>query len=159
MTVTRTERVALWMAAHIPLPILASPERVLINFACIVLGVAALASERPDSLLALWPWWIAVEWALIMAGGGLAALVGYWLRQGADGSKWDLWLSLERVGYLAIFLASTLYGVGALVVFGWQGLSAGIVYLGIALAKLLRLTTSTSARAHLLTPRETGAAE
>jgi len=145
--VTRGERIALWLSARIPQPLLAAPERVLINVACVLIGAAALVAERPGSLLQVWPWWVAAEWAVIMASGGLAVLVGYWMRQS---SQWALWVSLERVGYLAILLAAALYGVGVIVVFGWSGFFSGAIYLGIAAAKLIRLITSTAARAHLL---------
>lgn len=151
---TRGERAALWLSGHIPRQILAAPERVLINFACILIGLAALVAERPGSLLELWPWWIAAEWAVVMAAGGLAVLLGYWKRQS---SPRELWVSLERVGYLAIFLAALLYGVGVIAVFGWAGTFSGLIYLGIAVAKGLRLVTSTSARTHLLrAPEEPG---
>lgn len=144
---TRGERLSLWLSGHVPQPILAAPERVLINFSCVLIGVAALVKERPGSLLEVWPWWVATEWAVIMTFGGLAVLVGFWMRQR---SRRELWVSLERVGYLAIFLAAALYGVGVIVVFGWAGFFSGVLYLGIAAAKLLRLVTSTSARARIM---------
>lgn len=149
------ERLIRSIAEALPRPLAAAPERVLINFACILIGVAGLVAERPGSLLTLWPWWVAVEWALVMAGGGLAALVGYWNRQT---SQREIWGSLERVGYLAIFLAAVLYGVGVIVVFGWSGFFSGVVYLGIAGAKFVRIVVSVSARNHLLrAPGEPGA--
>lgn len=144
---SKPERLIQRLATLLPEPLAAAPERVLINFAVILIGAAALLSERPGSLLELWPWWVAVEWAFVMAGGGLAALVGYWKRQK---SRWELWGSLERVGYLAIFLAALLYGVGVIVVFGWSGFFSGAVYLGIAWAKAVRLIVSSAARTHLL---------
>lgn len=144
---TRHERFIRWLSTVLPEPIAAAPERVLINFSVVLIGVAALLSGRPGSLLELWPWWVAVEWALVMVAGGAAALVGYWKRQS---SRWELWGSLERVGYLAILLAAVLYGVGVIVVFGWQGAFSGAIYLGIAFAKAVRLVVSSAARIEVL---------
>lgn len=146
---TRHQRRVDRLATLLPEPVAAAPERVLINGACFLIGLAALVAERPGSLLELWPSWIAIEWAVVMMCGGLAALVGYWKRQT---SPRELWGSLERVGYLAIFLAASLYGVGVIVVFGWSGAFSGVVYLGIAFAKIVRLTVSTSARTQMLHP-------
>lgn len=150
---SRRDRWVQRLATALPEPIAKAPERVLINFSVILIGVAALLSERPGSLLALWPWWVAVEWAVVMAAGGAAALTGYWKRQA---SRRPLWGSLERVGYLAIFLAAVLYGVGVIVVFGWQGAFSGAIYLGIAFAKAVRLVVSSAARTQILVGEEPG---
>lgn len=138
-----------WFATALPQPLAAAPERVIVNVACIVIGIGSLITERPGSLLELWPSWVAAEWALVMTLGGAAALTGYWQRQT---SQRALWLSLERVGYLAILLATVLYGVGVIAVFGWQGAIGGLLYLAIAFAKAVRLAVSTRAREEILRP-------
>lgn len=150
---SRRDRWVQWLATALPEPIAKAPERVLINVCVALIGVAALISERPGSLLALWPWWIAVEWAIVMVAGGVCALTGYWKRQT---SRWEVWGSLERVGYLAILLASGLYGVGVFVVFGWQGAFSGAIYLGITCAKAVRLVVSSAARTQILAGEEHG---
>lgn len=115
---------------------LAAPERVLINFACILMGLSALLASRPGSLLALWPAWVAYEWAGAMLLGGCSALVGYW-----NGKR-----PLARLGYLLIAVASLVYGVGVMVVFGWQGVPIGATFLAIALAKGIRLLVGSAIR-------------
>lgn len=137
---TRTARVVRFLVRHIPTPILASPERVLINFACILIGLAGLLGARPGSLLALWPRWVAYEWAAAMLVGGLCALVGYWREK----------RPLARLGYLLIGVASAVYAVGVIVVFGWQGLSSGVIFLGIAVAKAVRLLVGSAIRNAIL---------
>lgn len=132
----------------LPAPLAAAPERVLINCACILIGLAGLFAPAPRSLLVVWPHWVAFEWAAVMVAGGAAALLGYWHQPSPR------WGPVERVGYLAVLLATLLYGVGVIVTFGGQGAFAGIIYIGIATSKAIRLLVSTAARAEIL--RQTG---
>jgi hypothetical protein len=133
---TRGDRFVRRLVAHIPRPLAAAPERVLINFACILIGFSALTTERPGSLLTLWPRWVAYEWAGAMFLGGGCALLGYWL-----GNR-----SVERLGYMLIGAAATVYAIGVIIVFGWQGVTTGILYIGIALSKLVRLLVGSAVR-------------
>lgn len=132
----KSERLVRWLVQRVPEPILASPERVLINFACILIGTAAFVGARPGSLLALWPRWVAYEWAFAMLLGGTFALVGFWRHR----------RSIARLGYLLICVASLVYGIGVLVVFGGQGVASGVIFLGIAVAKALRLVLGSAVR-------------
>lgn len=133
------------LATTLPRKIAEAPERVLINVAVAIIGLAALTTESPGSLLAVWPDGFDVTWALAMTLGGGFAVVGYWnnLRH-----RWAN--SLERLGYLLILLASVVYGVGVIVAFGWQGLAAGVLYLMIAFAKLVRLLVTSAYRNYVL---------
>lgn len=124
-----------WLVRHIPEPILASPERVFLNFACALLGAAALVSE-PQQLLALWPWWAVYEWAAALFLGGVFALVGYWREK----------RPLARLGYLLLMMSCAIYGVAVLIVFGWDGVRTGVIFLGIAVAKFVRLLLGTAIR-------------
>lgn len=101
-----------------------------------IIGISGLTAVRPGSLLALWPWWIAYEWAAAMLVGGGCALVGYW-----KGSR-----STERLGYMLIGAAATVYAVGVVIVFGWQGVTSAVLFVGIALSKLVRLLVGSAAR-------------
>lgn len=136
-------RVVHWLVRHIPEPLMAAPERVLINFACLLIGISGLIAVRPGSLLALWPRWVAYEWAAAMLVGGACALFGYWTGR----------ISVARLGYLLICFASLTYGVAVLVVFGKQGAATGVIFLGIAVAKALRLLLGSAIRAAII---ETG---
>lgn len=140
----RRERLVQWLATLLPEPIAKAPERILINFACVLIGVSALLSERPGSLLALWPPGFAEAWSLGMAFGGALALTGIW----HAGRAWSN--SVARLGYLLICVTALIYGVGVIVVFGWQGAASGVVYLGIAFAKAVRLLITSAYRSYLL---------
>lgn len=136
MSETRGDRIVRRLVAAIPRPLAAAPERVLINFACICIGLSALTTARPGSLLELWPRWVVIEWAVAMAIGGSCALFGYW-----KGTR-----SVERLGYMLIGVACTIYAVGVVIVFGWQGVTTAIIYTGIAVSKLVRLLVGSAVR-------------
>jgi hypothetical protein len=142
---SRNERVIRWLATVLPQPIAAAPERVLVNFACVLIGLGSLLAENPRSLLAIWPDGAVTTWSLTMIVGGACALTGYWNYPRRPWAR-----PLERTGYLAIFLSAAVYGVGVIAVFGWQGAFAGVIYLGIALSKLTRLLVTSAYRSVLL---------
>lgn len=132
---TRAERLRWRLATLIPEKFQAAPERLLINSVCVLIGLAGLLAVRPGSLLALWPRWFAYWWAAMMLVGGALTLVGIWRG----------WRSPERIGVTAIMLAALVYGVATLVVFGSVGVFSGCMWLGIAVAKGIRLTVSLAA--------------
>lgn len=147
---TRAERaqatVIRWILRRVPLWVAEAPERVLINVACALVGLATLAYGPADgSLLALWPWWLTAGWGLAMITGGIAILVGIRLS-----SQWRYALSMERVGYLLLMPACLIYGTALIVVFGWRGVIVGAIFLGIAAAKGLRLLVTSAARTAVL---------
>ena len=142
---SRWQRLVRWAATALPEPVAAAPERVLINLVCVLVGLAVLVSEQPS---ALWPAEVSYAWALAMIGGGGAVLVGYWTGYRDPNARWAG--SLERVGYLAILLASAAYGVRAIWLFGWRAVPIGAVFLGIAAAKWIRLAVSSEARGQVL---------
>ena len=121
---------------YVPAPVAEAPERVLVNYACIMIGAAGLVAVRPGSLLELWPPWIAYEWAAAMFFGGLCALVGYLRGK----------LSLERLGYFLIAIACTAYAVAVLVVFDGSGIFPALIYAAIAVAKVIRLFVTSVTR-------------
>lgn len=135
-----------WLLDHIPERVAAAPERVLINAACALIGLATLVGllvgdgPRPSSLLALWPAWLSYEWAAAMILGGACALAGY-----MRGRR-----SVERIGYMVLGAATTLFAISALIVFGWRGVFVAVLYLGIAASKLIRLLVTSAARASVL---------
>lgn len=143
---TRGERLVDWLLAHLPQRVAAAPERILLNTAVALIGLAALVGlavgtgPRPSSLLTLWPGWLSWEWAAAMLAGGSCALVGY-LR----GRR-----STERFGYLLTLAAAALYGVSVLVVFEVHGIFSAVIYLGIACAKAIRLAVTSAARASII---------
>jgi hypothetical protein len=142
---TWTERLALRALRFIPRMIADAPERVLINFAAILIGLAGLLTPiSPASLLARWPHWLIIEWSLSMLFGGLAALIGLGTR------RW----SLERLGVSLLGLATAFYGFNLIVGFWPRGLLSGLIFLGIAAAKTVRFIVASAARARLFHPPE-----
>ncbi len=127
---------ALRILAHLPLPLAQSPERVVLNFACVAIGVSALTVSRPGSLLDLWPEWVTPVWALAMIVGGCAVLAGMFLRN----------TTLERLGYILVGVASLLYGVSTIASLGFQAMSTGLIFLGVAASKAVRMLVSSAAR-------------
>jgi hypothetical protein len=136
MSETRGDRTVRRIVTWIPRPLAAAPERIVINFACVCIGISAFTAAKPGSLLTLWPRWVVMEWALAMVIGGSCALVGYW-----KGTR-----SIERLGYMLIGAASTVYAVAVVIVFGWQGVTTAIIYTGIAISKLVRLLVGSAVR-------------
>jgi hypothetical protein len=136
----RHDRLIKWLVRFIPEPIMAAPERVLINFACVLIGIGGLAGARPGSLLALWPRWVSLEWSVAMLIGGACALTGFWL-----GKR-----PLARLGYMLIGVASAVYAIGLAVVFGLQGLAPVLIFLGLAIAKFVRLVVGSAVRASII---------
>lgn len=137
---TRTARTVRWLVEHIPTPILDSPERVFLNFACIVIGIGGLFGAEPGSLLAFWPRWVAYEWSVGMVVGGTCALIGYW-----NGKR-----PLARLGYLLIAITSLIFATTSAVVFGWDGLRVAAIFFGMALAKTVRLLVGSAIRNEIL---------
>lgn len=135
------ERLAARTLRFIPEWLALEPERVLINAACVVIGVLALAQDpRPDSVVAAWPVWLRVEWALGMAVGGFLVVYGFVRKR-----------RVGRVGLLSVALCSLFYVGSSFLNFGLDRFLVAIIFLFIALAKLLRLLVSSGVRAHMLT--------
>lgn len=137
---SRLERLTWRLATLIPAKVRAAPERLLINSVCVLIGLAGLAAVRPGSLLELLPRWFAYWWAGLILFGGVMALVGILRERRAP----------ERVGVAAIMAAAAIYGVAALVVFGWSAVWSALIWLGIAAAKAIRLIVSLAARDQVL---------
>ncbi len=131
---------ALRTLAYLPLPLTQSPERVVLNFACVAIGVSALFVRRSGSLLDTWPAWVPPVWALAMIVGGCAILLGMFRHK----------MSMERLGYLLIGGATLAFGISTIVEFGLQAMSTGLIFLGMALSKAIRMVVSSEARDAIL---------
>lgn len=128
------------LVAWLPEQIALSPERALINVACVLIGVATLFERAPESVSSTWPDWLVVEWSLGMMLGGLLALFGYIC----------LARSAARVGMLLILICVLYYAVDIVFVYGSRGLITSLMFLGIAAAKALRLVVSSAAQGRVL---------
>lgn len=130
--------------AFIPRSLASDPERMLINTACVLIGLSVLLiNPTPGgSVMAHWPHWFRTEWALSMAGGGMAALIGLPTKHWA----------LERLGVLLIAMSSVVYAFGLFTIFWPRGVFTALIFLGIAGAKTVRFIVSSAARARLVHP-------
>lgn len=127
--------IAEWLLRHLPAAVAATPERVLINLSCALIGLSVLIGTRSPALNRLYPFPL-YEWALTMLVGGLAVLAGMASRR----------RTLERLGMILISVGCVFYAVLLLVVFGWAGAVTAFIFLAIAAAKAIRLLTSGAAR-------------
>lgn len=138
-----TERLALRVLRFIPRPVAESPERVLINFACVLIGLSGLTKAPPaNSVLGHWPHWFAIEWSLSMVAGGLLTLIGISIQR----------VDLERFGVTVIGLCALVFGVTQLIAFWPRAIYSAPIFLGIAAAKAVRFIVGSAARARLLHP-------
>lgn len=138
MTDGRFDRLVIRLATWAPIRRVGEfgPERLLLNFAFVLMGVGALV-EQPSGVLASWPGWFVVEWAVAMAGGGLAALWG--ITRGSRTAEW--------IGYVCVGAAALVFAVSCLWVLGWEALRIALLFLAIAAAKGIRLLLNYGARA------------
>lgn len=128
------QRVAGRIAVHIPEQLLAEPERFLLNAAAVLLGVAALADPHPGTIVARWPMWFQLEWAVAMIIAGFAALHG----------AWTGYRPSERLGAGLYALCALAYCATA-ALRGWSGIFIALIFGGIAVAKALRVIRSLAA--------------
>jgi len=124
---------AMRVLVHIPRPLAENPERVLVNVACVLIGIAGLASIRPGSLLALWPLWVSYAWSAVMLTGGLCGLVGYWRGK----------LPLQRLGMMLIAMACFTYAIALLTVFVGTGFFPAMIFIALGVAKVIRLLVTS----------------
>jgi hypothetical protein len=122
-----------------------APERVLVNAACVVIGVATLFGQPAGRLHGVWDDGFIITWGIVMMVGGTTALIGYW---NYPYRRWSR--PVERLGYLGILIAATVYGVGLIIEFGWPGLTGAVLFFGIAASKAIRLVVTSAYRSYLI---------
>lgn len=148
----RIERAAIRLATWPPIRVIGEygPERLLLNFGCVLIGLGALV-EPHSGVLADWPTWFVYEWSAAMFAGGLFALwgivAGGWARTPAAKDRARL---VEWAGYVCLGLAALCFGVGSLLSAGVEALRVSVLFLAIAAAKGVRLLLAYAARAQYL---------
>lgn len=125
------------LMAHLPEPVAANPERILINLGCVLIGLSAIIGQRSPALDRLWPFPL-YEWAVTMLIGGLAVLIGVFRSK----------RTMERLGLILLLAGCLFYAVLLLVVFGWGGAIVSTIFFVIAAAKAVRLVVSSAIRTH-----------
>lgn len=134
------QRAALRLAKHVPEPLLAYPERVVVNLAAIIMGIAALWPPR-GGVADLWPDWFAYEWSAAMVIAGLAALHG----------TWTGYRPSERLGAGLFAVGAAVFAVTAAVYFGFSATATATLFGLLSLAKLIRLVRSLAVSAQITT--------
>jgi hypothetical protein len=125
------------LAMRLPLQVVASPERVVLNYAFILIGLVAFESSKEvGGAISLWPLWIRLGWGLCMIVGGASVLFGMFRHS----------VTVERLGYLLIAPASVVYAVSVLSFRGWSGVPVFLIFLSVALAKVIRLVITSAER-------------
>lgn len=127
---------ALRLVRRLPLLFVAAPERIVLNAALMLVGVAGICSHPPGSVLDAWPTWVLVAWCMCLIAGGASVLVG--MIQGKT--------SVERMGYVLIAPACLIYAISVVGVRGISGLPVMLIFLGMTAAKVIRLLISSAQR-------------
>lgn len=137
---TRWERFVIWVANHSPRPVLEQPERVLINIACILIGVSAALPPVPESSIARWPDVGRYIWAGIMIVGALFSLYGvvYYSR------------IADRLGALIIMMGSLWLGTNLVLLGGARTHITALIFFGIAIAKFFRFIRSLAVQVRVI---------
>lgn len=149
MSSGRLERAAIALASWTPIRLIGEfgPERLLINFACALIGIGVLVDEPSEgSVMSGWPRWFVYEWAVAMLVGGCCALWGI-IREAR---------TVEWIGYVCIGSSALLFGLASLIGLGTSALRVGLLFLAIAVAKGVRLLLAYAARAKFLSSGSAG---
>lgn len=127
---------SLRVVRKLPLVIVHSPERVVLNLAFILIGFSGIFADEAGTILATWPAWVLAAWGLGMVSGGASVLWGMFRHL----------TSVERLGYVLVTPACLVYAFSALWTRGASGLPVFLIFLGLACAKIIRMIISSAAR-------------
>lgn len=136
---TRRDRLVLWLAARIPAPLLAEPERFFLATACLLIGVDAALAHTGGRVLGRDTPLIAVEFGVCFIAGGMLTLAGLWRHR--------VWV--ERAGQALTALGCAIFLFGVIFFVGLSATAPTLVYVGIAVAYGLRLLNTAAARVRL----------
>jgi hypothetical protein len=148
MDLTRGERIILWLAAHSPRFLLEQPERVLINVACLLVGVLTVVPPPPTNVLASFPDLGRTVLGCVMIIGASISVYGsvFYNRQA------------DRFGALALGMSSLFLGSLLIGTVGLRGMITGTIFMAIFVAKAFRFLRATAAqirvRRHLISEAE-----
>jgi hypothetical protein len=117
------------------LPLIENPERVILNFAFVVIGLSSLLVRKPGSLIDAWQW-VGPVWSLAMIMGGGSVLLGLWL--------WKR--SIERLGYLLLLPCLLIFAISSFFVFGFSAMTVGTIFFACAVSKAVRLLFTSAER-------------
>jgi CHASE2 domain-containing sensor protein len=128
---------AAWLMRHLPRTIAVHSERVIINGAVALIGLAVLVGNHDGALNRLWPFPL-YEWAVTMLVGGVAVLIGMFRDK----------RSIERLGLILVAVGSLFYAGLLLYAFGSSAIFTAIIFVAIAAAKTIRLVVGSAIRSN-----------
>lgn len=131
---TRGERLVIAVTNSLPSWLLGQPERVLINFACFLIGLSALIPPPDNNLLSHWPVAGRVIWGGIMIAGSIISVYG----------SVKLHRAADRLGALSLMSASFFMSFVLFSSVGLRAFLTGTIFLAVAFAKLLRFLRATA---------------
>lgn len=142
-------RLSLWLARRLPPQLMADTERIGLSLAFIAVGILSIissAAEKPTGLVeATVPPIAYYEWTITLIAGGVLTIIGLWI-----GHRWT-----ERFGVMLAGTGCLTYGLALL---GWASnprqYISGVLFLLLALVKLIRLVVSTAAAASSEEPHD-----
>lgn len=133
---TRGERIILWLAGRFPHWLMEQPERILLNAACLIIGVSTMLPPPPGNVLSTFPESGRMALGLIlMAGAGVSLYGTARVNRAADR------FGALALGGASLFLAVLLFGT-----VGLRAMLIGIIFLAIFMAKSVRFIRSTAVR-------------
>lgn len=114
-----------------------APYELPIALICVIYGITRLVhhSVTPGTIEHLLPRWLVLMWTIALLLGGVATIFG----------RFTGWLRTEAAGQIGIAYGFALYGGVLLAAIGGEGLFAGLGYLFVALAAVLRVRTLSTA--------------
>lgn len=131
--ITRPRLLTLRVAKRLPEPLLASPERIFVNVAAILIGCAGLWPP-PGSPVDAWPQVVQYEWAVSMMVGGYAALHG----------AWTGYRRSERLGAALFAFCAFQFAIQVVHLAGLRGLVTTTLFVLLAAAKVVRIIRSVA---------------
>lgn len=133
---TLGERFVLAVTAKLPRWILEQPERIVLNAACFVMGLAMLMPPPENNVLATFPTMGRYVLAsLLIVGAGVSLYGTYTVNRAADR------LGALTLGGASLFMSLLLFGS-----VGLRAVLTGVIFFAIFLAKLLRFLRATAVR-------------
>ena len=135
---SRFQRFALAVVRKLPGPLIREPERVMLNIATGIVGVASLlVLAQPGTIARVLSVPLLVMWSVTLILGCLLTVVG----------MFRSFRATERAGLMLTAIGCAIYASALFSVGGARAQIIGYMFLAIAATKILRLLISTAGAA------------
>jgi hypothetical protein len=133
---TRSQKAAFWIVDRMPKVLIQDTERVVLNVATGSIGVTSLLALRePGTIAEVLSIPLLVLWSVTLILGSIFVLIG----------MTKSFRVVERAGLMLTSIGCATYASALFSVGGVRAQIIGIVFIGIALAKVIRLIVSSVA--------------